>query len=151
MYKTESTLGLVGSIIGAVLSFLFLIGTLLVIFFFNFFEPFIHGAFNQFAADHIMRFGWTYENIVTFGVPVIAVCAAAALVIAAASFILGFIGTAKLNRDDKNGGVLLIVGGALALISIVGFIPFVLMLIGGIMAISRKPAVSAQAEVSKTV
>lgn len=150
MYKTESTIGLVGSIIGAVLSFLFLVGTLLVIFFFSFFEPFLHDIFNQYVAVHVFKFGWTYETIMTLGIPFIAVCAAAALVIAAASFTLGFIGTAKLNRDDKNGGVLLIVGGALALISILGFIPFVLMLVGGIMAVSRKPAAS-QAGIDKAV
>lgn len=149
MYKNESTLGLVGSVIAAVFTFLFLVGALLTVFLFGYLEPMIHDFYNEYATVHINGHYVTYESLMTFGIPFIAACAAAAFVVAVASFILGFLGTSKLNRNDRNGGVLLIVGGALALISVVGFIPFILMLIGGIMALSKKP-VSVPSEFNKT-
>lgn len=149
MYKSESILGLVGSIIGAIFTFFVVVGTLISVFFYSVFEQVLHSVYNNWISIHVNGYGITYETITTL-IPVIAILAAAAIVVAAASFILGFVGTAKLNRDDKSGGVLLIVGGALALVSFVGFIPFVLMLIGGIMAVSKKPYISSQPEINKT-
>lgn len=143
MYKTESTLGLVGSILSAVLTFFALAGALISVFFYSLFEQVLHTVYNNWVAVHVVPYGISYEMIISF-IPIIAICAAAAISVAAASFILGFVGTAKLNRGDRSGGVLLIVGGALALVSFVGFIPFVLMLVGGIMAISKKPAAASQ-------
>ncbi len=151
MYKTESTLGLVGSIIGAVLTFFVLIGTLFTTFFFSYFEPVLKNLFLRYVPDHVLGYGLTYDSFSEWIVPMIAIFAAAAIAVAAASFILGFLGAAKLNRDDKSGGVLLIVGGSLALVSFIGFIPFVLMLVGGIMAVSRKPSIAAQPGINKTV
>ena len=62
------------------------------------------------------------------------------------AFILGFMGTSKLNRNEKSGGVLLIVSGVLSLIGL--FVAFYaawfaifsmpLFLTAGIMAIVRK-------------
>lgn len=144
MYKTESSLGLIGSIISAVFTFLFLAGTLIAIFCYSFFEPIVHNVYDNWVMTHVVQYGFTYENLTAFVLPVVAICALVAAVIASASFILGFIGTAKLNRDDRNGGVMLIIAGVLALISIVGFIPFVLQLVGGIMAVSKRTAVPSQ-------
>lgn len=143
MYKTESTLGLVGSIIGAVVTFFVLVGTLLAIFFFSYFEPVLSNILTRYVPDFFF-YGFTNEMLANFVIPFFAIFAAVAIITAAASFILGFTGTAKLNRDDKSGGVLLIVGGALALVSFVGFIPFALMLVGGIMAVSKKPSAATQ-------
>jgi uncharacterized membrane protein len=63
------------------------------------------------------------------------------------AFILGFMGTSKLNRNEKSGGVLLIVSGVLSLIGL--FVAFYaawfaifsmpLFLTAGIMAVVRKP------------
>ena len=63
-----------------------------------------------------------------------------------AAFILGFIGTAQLNKGKGSGGILLIVGGGLGFIamflgiwvgwSTIFFYP--LLLAGGIMALARK-------------
>jgi hypothetical protein len=63
------------------------------------------------------------------------------------AFIIGFIGTSKLNRNEKSGGVLLIVAGGLSLIGL--FVAFFaawfaifsmpLFFTGGIMAVVRKP------------
>lgn len=151
MYKTESVLGLIGSIIGAIFTFLCLAGTLISLFFYSAFEQLLHNVYNNWVTVRFDGYVIPYETLTSVVLPVVAVCAVAALAIAAASVILGFVGTAKLNRDDRNGGVLLIVGGALALLSVVGFIPFVLMLVGGIMAVSRRPAAAAQSGVSKAV
>jgi hypothetical protein len=149
MYKTESILGLIGSIIGAVFTFFCLAGTLIATFFFSSVEPLVDNILTNYAHGPVFSHGFAYESLSGFVVPIVAICGGAAVVIAAASFILGFIGTAKLNRDDKSGGVLLIVGGALALLSVAGFIPFVLLLIGGIMAVSKKPA-SSQTDANKS-
>lgn len=144
MYKTESILGLTGSIIGAVFTVLFLFSALFLIFFFGAFEPILHTFYDNWVSSHVVTYGFNYDALASLAVPVIAVCAGIAFVIAAASVILGFVGTARLNRGDKSGGVLLIVAASLAFISVVGFIPFVLLLIGGTMSVARKPSVSAQ-------
>ena len=144
MYKTESTLGLIGSIIASVFTFLFIVGTAFAMFFYSYFEQIVHNVYDSLVATHVLRYGLKYESLTAIVLPAIAVCAVVAIIIAAASIILGFLGTAKLNRDDRSGGVMLIVAGALSLISIVGFIPFILQIVGGIMAVSRKTAVPAQ-------
>lgn len=65
--------------------------------------------------------------------------------LALAAFILGFAGTAKLNKADAKGGILLVVGSGLSFIAVffgtVGWITmffFPLLLTGGIMALARK-------------
>jgi hypothetical protein len=75
-----------------------------------------------------------------------------ALVFLMVAFILGFVGTAKLNRNQKSGGVLLIVAGGLSLIALLvafvtswfAFFTIPLFLTGGIMAVVRKPQAPLQ-------
>ena len=138
MYKTESTLGLIGSILGIIAVVLILIIGLLVGFVFNAFDAALEEA------------GW---EVVDNGINAVAGFAIGwvviGLVLALASVILGFIGTGKLRSDDKNGGVFLIIAGALALISLFtggwyGIATTVLFLVGGIMALTKKaPAANA--------
>ncbi len=138
MYKSESVLGLIGSILGAIATFLYTAGVIIIAFFYNTIEPVVHGFLNNF----LCRINIDYCTFIgTLAGSLFIICAAIGFVIAAASFILGFIGTSKLNKGSKNGGVLLIIAAGLALISVVGFVPFVLMLIGGIMAVSKKESV----------
>lgn len=64
-----------------------------------------------------------------------------------AACILGFAGTTRLNRNDKGGGILLVVSGGLSLIAMISgfyaawfaFFSLPLTLTGGIMALCRKP------------
>lgn len=135
MYKSESTLGLVASILSSVLAFFILAGSILCIVYFNVFEPAIHRLVDTYAGP----WGWTYDTAIPMAIPVLIVIASVWLILAVGSLVLGFLGTARLNNNDKNGGVLLIIAGALSFLSIFAFIPFVLYLIGGIMAVSKKP------------
>jgi uncharacterized BrkB/YihY/UPF0761 family membrane protein len=135
MYKSESTLGLVASVLSSVLAFFILAGSLLVTLYFNLLSPFIQHIIDKYAYP----WGWTYDTAMQLALPVFIVIASIWFVLAAASLVLGFLGTAKLRGDDRNGGVLLLVAGALSFLSVFAFIPFVLYLVGGIMAVSKKP------------
>jgi hypothetical protein len=136
MYRTESTLGLIGSIlavISASLTFVFsLIFRLLLGWtmsmgskMFNFFGPYgdTGGAL----------FGGAIVIAVVFG-----------LLITVAAVILGFIGTSMLRNGRKQGGTLLVIAGGIMLLpSYMGHGPFgsiiaILLLIGGIMALTKK-------------
>ena len=63
------------------------------------------------------------------------------------AFILGFIGTSKLNRNEKSGGVFLIISGGLSLIGLLvafyaawfAIFSMPLFFTAGIMAVVRKP------------
>jgi hypothetical protein len=139
MYKSEYTLGLVASILVAIFAFFILVGSILGIMYFNIFEPVIHRLVDTYAAP----WGWTYSATVPLVVPVLIIIASVWFLLAAASLVLGFLGTARLKNDDKNGGVLLIVAGGLSFLSGFAFIPFVLFLVGGIMAVSKKPRIES--------
>jgi hypothetical protein len=75
-----------------------------------------------------------------------------AMIFLLVAFILGFVGTSKLNKNDKGGGILLIVSGGLSLLaiilstltSVVGFFSLALFLTGGIMALCRNPQAPLQ-------
>lgn len=152
MYKTETILGLTGSIIAAVFTALSVAGTLLAIFFIDLIGPTAYSFIDRFLIiKNWVISDWSYGTFMNLASFVIIVCVGAGVVIAAASFILGFLGTAKLRRDDKGGGVLLIIAAALAFISVIGLIPFVLMLVGGIMAVSKKAPPAPPEESVKAV
>lgn len=152
MYKTESILGLTGSVIAAVFTGLSVAGTLIAIFFIDTLGPWVYNIIDRYTVvkDWIIT-DWSYGTFANLASLVLIVCVGAGVVIAAASFILGFIGTAKLRRDDKGGGALLIIAAALAFISVIGLVPFVLMLVGGIMAISKKAPPAPAEETVKTL
>ncbi len=134
MYKSESILGLVGSVLSSICAFFILAGTLLGAFYFNVFTPFLQRIIDTWAAP----WGWTFDAAMQLALPAFIVIAAVCFVLTVASLILGFLGTARLKNDDKNGGVLLIIAGALSFLSVFTFIPFVLFIVGGIMAVSKK-------------
>lgn len=136
MYKSETTLGLVASVLSSICAFFILAGSLIVALYFNVLSPFIQHVIDTYAAP----WGWTYDVAIQLALPAFIVIAAIWLVLAVASLILGFLGTARLKRDDKSGGILLIIAGALSLLSIFALIPFVLFLVGGIMAVTKKPS-----------
>ena len=131
MYKTERVLSLVGAIIGAVAFFWMLIVGLIM------------GVLGAAA----MMYGGGGAGLL--------VGAIIAVILSLVSFILGFVGSSKLKKEDKKGGVIAIVAGGLALIAcIVGFIAaagwfmipsVVLYLIAGIMVMTKKaPAAPAE-------
>lgn len=134
MYKTEYTLGLVGSILAAVFGFLSFLGCIIAAVFFNALVPFIGDVLK----DTNVPYNIDITGIIGTIPEIIIVVVMVLFIFSVASLILGFLGTAKLNKNDKTGGVLLIVAGVLSLITICEFIPFVLFLVGGIMALTKK-------------
>ena len=64
-----------------------------------------------------------------------------------AAFILGFAGSFRLRRNEKGGGILLVIAGGLSLIALItglfaawsSFFALPLYFTGGIMALCRKP------------
>ena len=137
MYKTESTLGLIASILCAIGAALLLIGLLATILFAGSAQWFL----NNITWDIHMPFhmhnmmGWA-AGLASLGVGVV-------LVFKIAATVLGFVGVSHLNKDNRNGGVLLLVAAGLTLIS-GGFITMVLLLIGGVLVLSKKEPVPLQ-------
>ena len=150
MFKTEATLGLVGAILGAVACLLAIIIVLVV------------GLLLNTAAsaydDAMAEFDEAFEGFDDYDMEVSTAVSTAAgaavgvviigIVLSIASVVLGFIGSAKLRKDDKKGGILLIVAGGLSLVSLFtagfyGIATMVLFLIGGIMALAKKAPVAA--------
>jgi hypothetical protein len=134
MYKSEYVLGLIGSIILTAVSALTYAGCLIVALFVGPFKSMLLGIMNRISDGLPFDLAAFASNISV----IIIVAARVWCVFSAGAFILGYVGAAKLNKDDKNGGVLLIVAGVLSFFTFFGLIPFVLMLIGGIMALSKK-------------
>lgn len=134
MYKSEYVLGLIGSIILTVVSALTYAGCLLVALLVGPFKSMLLSIMNRISDGMPVDLAAFASSISVL----IVVVASVWFVFSAAAFILGYVGAAKLNKDDKNGGVLLIVAGVLSFFTFFGFIPFVLMLVGGIMALSKK-------------
>ncbi len=120
-YKAEFTLGLIGAIIGIIVFILTL----------------VFGIFISFFGS----FGIGYGGGALIAGSIIAV------ILSLASFILGFIGASKLNKNIKSGGIILIVAGGLSVICIfVGgwyaLFSAALLLTGGIMAAVKKAPVA---------
>jgi hypothetical protein len=137
MYKTEYTLGLIGSILAAVFAFFSFLGCIIAAIFFNALVPYL----GDILKNTDVPYNVDITGIIGTIPDIIIIVVIVLLIFAAASLILGFLGTAKLNKNDKTGGVLLITAGVLSLITICEFIPFVLFLIGGIMALTKKQSV----------
>lgn len=136
MYKAESTLGLIGSIlcvISASLTFVFSLIFRIIL------------GWTMFMGSHMFSFFGPYANTggaIFGGAVVIAVIFG--LMVTVAAVILGFVGTSQLRNGRKQGGTLLIIAGGLMLLpSYMGHGPFgtvisILFFIGGIMALTRK-------------
>lgn len=136
MYKTESTLGLIGSILSAVSAFFIFVFAFICRVMFN---------WATFTGTHMFRFfGPAFEAGGTIMGIAAAVIVVIALLIIGAEAALGFIGTSMLRKDNKKGGVLLVIAGALALLpsyigsGVFGTAIAVLFFIGGIMALTKK-------------
>ncbi len=135
MYKTESALGLIGSIIAVIsASFTFIFSLVFRLLGWTIFMGSrMLSFFGPFAETGGTIFGGAIILAAVFG-----------LMVTAASVILGFVGTSQLRSGRKQGGILLIVAGGLMLLpSYMGHGPFgtiisVLFFIGGIMALTRK-------------
>jgi hypothetical protein len=136
MFRTESTLGLVASILCVIGAALLLIGLLAAILFAGtaqwFFENCRWGMHMPYYFHDFMAPGFAgmAAGLVSLSVGVL-------LVFKAAAAVLGFVGVSQLNRDNRNGGVLLLLGAGLSLLS-GGFISMVLLLIGGVLALSKR-------------
>jgi hypothetical protein len=138
MYKSEYTLGLVASILNAVWTALLLIGLVATILFAGTAEWFI----DSFGWD--IHIPFYVNDMVGLATGIAALAVAVVFVFGVAATVLGFVGVSHLNKNNRNGGVLLLVGAGLSLLS-GGFITMILLLIGGVLALSRKePAVPQQ-------
>ena len=135
MHKPEYTLGLIGAIGCTVVAALLLVATLAVLLFTgtagNIFAVLLHDA--GVMPDIV-------QGVVGIAAGVITIAAGVCFALSAAAAVLGFLGAARLEQNDKSGGVLLIVAAGLSLISVWSFVPMVLLLIGGILALSRRRA-----------
>jgi len=56
--------------------------------------------------------------------------------------ILGVIGAAVVNKNNVLAGVLMLIGGVIAMITIYGFLCFILLILGGIFALVRDNSAS---------
>jgi hypothetical protein len=150
MFKTEATLGLVGAILGIISCLLVIIVVLVVGIFLNAAAT----AFDESMAEFDEAFGefedydMEVSTAVSQGAGAAVGIVIVGLVLSIASVVCGFIGSAKLRKDNKSGGILLIVAGGLSLISLFtagfwGIATMVLFLIGGIMALAKKAPVAA--------
>jgi len=133
MYKPEYTLGLIGAILCTAVAALLLIATLAVVLFAG-----TAGDILSAMLQDPRLMPDILHTIVGMATGAIAIVAGVCFALSAAAAVLGFIGAARLEREDKSGGVLLIVAAGLSLISVCSFVPMVLLLVGGILALSRK-------------
>lgn len=139
MYKTESVLGLVGSILSIVsASFIgiFALFCRLIM------------RWTTITGSHMFRFfGPAFETGETIMGIAAAIMIIIALTILCASAILGFIGTSMLRKDNRRGGLLLVIAGAITLLpsylgsGIFGTAIAVLFFISGIMSLTKKVSV----------
>ena len=136
MYKTESTLGLVGSILSVVsASFIFIFALVCRLIM----------RWAMFTDSRMFRFfGPSFgEGETILGIAAV-IMVVIALMILCASAILGFIGTSMLRKENKKGGLLLVIAGALTLLpsylgsGIFGTAIAVLFFIAGIMSLTKK-------------
>jgi len=173
MYKKESTLGLVGSILGIVAIVLILIFRVIIggagaaaigsQYMYEFGDEMsqLSEEFNAEFGEEFGEFDDAYGEYMD-GYDALVVAAAIgrivtgiiAMLMLIAGVILGFIGKGKLQREDKKGGVLLIVAGGLAFVAMFmgGWVAFVfvaamaaLCLTGGIMAVAKRTPVPPMA------
>lgn len=134
MYKTEATLGLVGNILGIIAIALMLIVGLVI--------GVIIGGLAATAAEYgVDASQVTMDATASASIGLVIL----GLVLAIASVVFGFIGTSKLKKEDKKGGIFLIIAGGLGVVSLFtggwyGIAMIVLYLIGGIMAVTKKAA-----------
>jgi hypothetical protein len=145
MFKTESVLGLVGAILECVAVFLTLIFSVIL------------AAGAAFVANNLDELtkaaseaGVDVSNatVAVAGAGGVIVGVIIGLVLSVAAIVLGFMGYSRLKKGNKQGGILLIVAGGLGVVSLFlggyfGVVATVLFLIGGIMAVAKKPAVQA--------
>lgn len=138
MYKSEYTLGLVASILNAIATALLLIGLLFTILFAGTAERFI----DFFRWDFNLPF--LIHDMVGLATGIAALVIGLFFVLCAAATIVGFVGISQLNKNNRNGGVLLLVAAGLSLLSALGFVTMILLLIGGVIALSKKETIPPQ-------
>ena len=132
MYKSEYTLGLVASILNAIMAALLLIGLLFTILFAGTAERFI----SFFRWDGGMPF--FINDMIGLATGIAALVIGIIFILTTAAAIVGFVGVSQLNKNDRNGGVMLLISAGLSLLSAQGFITMILLLIGGVIALSKK-------------
>ncbi len=132
MYKSEYTLGLVASILNAIAAAMLLIGLLFTIIFAGTAERFV----DFFRWDIDMPF--LINHIIGLATGIASLVIGIIFVFSAGATIVGFIGMSQLNKNNRNGGVLLLVSAGLSLLSGIGFVPMILLLIGGVIVLSKK-------------
>ncbi|MFA5676282.1 MAG: hypothetical protein WDA65_07120 [Christensenellales bacterium] len=144
MKKTGYVLGIVGGCFALVIAFASLLGGLFFIMGGRAFFSEIIDAVNQLTK---INGSWNIirPNIVSFSISIIFFYV---FVMCLAAGILGLIGAVSVCKDNVKAGVLMLVGAGLCFITpAVGFIPMVLLLLGGIFALSKeKPEQNVQAQ-----
>ncbi len=139
MYKTESTLGLIGSILSAVSVAITFVRSLTSVIWMR-------------MPDFTDSWDLPFRSFTGFGTAFIGagiVAVIFGLLVMSTVTVLGFVGTSMLKSENKRGGVLLVVAGGISLIiphagSFPGTAVAVLLLIGGIMALTKKVSTTQQ-------
>jgi len=132
MYKAEYTLGLIGAILCTVVAALLLVAILAALLFAGVAGSILDAVLQDAQLPDIAH------GVLGAAAGVAVIVAGVCFALSAAAAVLGYMGAGRLEREDKTGGVLLIVAAGLSLISVWSFVPMVLLLIGGILALSRR-------------
>lgn len=134
MRKASHVLGLVGGCLALVCAFLYVLGGIFLLAGGgNFINEILRMA-GGFGRVPRFPFDWLRGSLVGFGAIIIIFLG----IMHAASGILGVIGARSIEKNNIQAGVLMLVGAGLSLLSGIGFIPMVLLLLGGIFALVKE-------------
>ena len=144
MFKTEATLGLIASIFAIIAVVLMLIFSLIVGFLVNAGLNAFDDMMEEYADDASMAEYNAAKATAGGGVALVII----GMILMIGSVVTGFIGTSRLKADNKSGGIMLIIAGGLALVSLFlggwwGIVSVVLFLVGGIIAATKKDVPAA--------
>lgn len=134
MRKASHVLGLVGGCLALVCACLYVLGGIFLLAGGgNFINEIIHMT-RGFANVPRFPFDWLGGSLVGFGAVIIIFLG----IMHVASGILGVVGARSIEKNNIQAGVLMLVGAGLSLLSGFGFIPMVLLLLGGIFALVKE-------------
>lgn len=134
MRKASHVLGLVGGCLGLVGAFFYVLGGIFLLAGGGYLIKEITQMLGSFARMPNFPFDWLSGSLIGFGGVLIVFLG----IMYAASGILGVIGARSVETNNVKAGVLMLVGAGLSLITGFGFIPMVLLLLGGIFALVKE-------------
>lgn len=145
MRKASYVLGIVGGCLALIIAFVSLISGLFILMGGQAIFSEITSFLNQVTRMNYGPWNFLSGNFIGWigGLMVLYVCA-----MSLSAGILGLIGAVSVNKNNVKAGVLMLVGAGLCFITpAIGFIPMVLLILGGIFAlVKEKPAQNGQAQ-----